>query len=66
VLLFRGGKILSPGPLLSYERSATFEDFLQAVDTANASARQRLAKIFPNYLERVVVERQSREADSDY
>jgi hypothetical protein len=58
VMPFGGGYLLVPGPLLVYLRDATYEDFLTAAESARASGRERLAKIFPDYLERVVAERQ--------
>ena len=62
VLLFDGGAILSPGPLLEHLREASYDDFLAAIDKANIPARKHLAKLFPGYLDRVLAERQNREA----
>jgi hypothetical protein len=61
ILVFGGGYALSPGPLLVYLREATYEDFLAAADSARASGRLRLAKVFPTYLKRVVAEHRGRQ-----
>jgi hypothetical protein len=57
VLLFTGGYALSPAPMLEYLREAGYDDFLSAVDTANAPGRKHLAKVFPTYVDRVLAER---------
>ncbi len=65
VLLFQGGKALSPGALLKFERDATYEDFLQAVDMASVTGRQRLAKLFPEYVERVIAEQRASKGEHE-
>lgn len=57
VLVFGGGYLLVPGPLLTYLREANYEDFLAAADTARASGRERLMRIFPHHVERLLAER---------
>ena len=57
VLPFDGGYVLSPEPLLEVLREATHEDFLAAVDAANVPARAHLAKMFPQYVDRILAER---------
>lgn len=61
VLVFDGGYLLSPGPLLTYVRDASYDDFIAAADAANSSGRERLVKIFPHYVERLLAE--GKEAD---
>lgn len=57
---FSGGLLLAPGPLLSVLREASYEDFLKAADTANTSARKRMAELFPDYLKQLLAERRLR------
>lgn len=57
IMPFEGGYALSPAPLLEVLREATYEDFLAAADYANVPGRARLAKMFPDYVERVLAER---------
>jgi hypothetical protein len=57
VLAFGGGYLLSAGPLLVVLRRATYEDFLAAADTAKSSGRERLIRIFPGYVDRLMAER---------
>lgn len=59
VLLLGGGYLLAAGPLLLFLRDATYDDFLEAADTARASGRERLLKIFPEYVSRLLAERRS-------
>ena len=58
VMPFGGGYLLCPEPELAWLRSATFEDFLTLVDTATVHGRERLAKLFPQFVDRVIGERQ--------
>ena len=57
VMPFGGGYLLCPEPELEWLRSATFEDFLALVDTATVHGRERLAKLFPHFVERLLGER---------
>jgi len=54
VMPFDGGYLLLPGPLLTWLREATFEDFLRAVDHAGLEGRLGLAKVFPHYVDHVL------------
>jgi hypothetical protein len=63
VLLFGGGSVLVPGPLLTYLRDATYDDFLEAADSANAAGRETLLKLFPHYVNRLLAERRSAESE---
>lgn len=54
VMPFDGGYLLLPGPLLTWLRDATFEDFLRAVDHAGLEGRLGLAKVFPHYVDHVL------------
>jgi hypothetical protein len=56
---FGGGYLLVAEPLLTYLRAATYEDFLEVADTAGVVGRQRLAEIFPHYVNRLLTERGS-------
>ena len=56
---FGGGYLLCPGPELKYIRDATYDDFLDAADTAQVAGRERLIKIFPQYVTRVLAERKA-------
>jgi len=49
-----GGYLLIPGPMLTWLREATFEDFLLAVDHAGIEGRFNLAKVFPHYVDHVL------------
>jgi hypothetical protein len=49
VLPLTGGAVLSPEPLLTPLRQATYEDFLQAVESANQAGVKSLAALFPDY-----------------
>jgi len=60
VMPLEGGYVLVPGPLLSYLRDATYDDFLEAADTANSAGRETLLKLFPDYVKRVLAERRTR------
>ena len=57
VLVFGGGYLLGAGPLLTPMRGATYDDFLNAADSAKVAGRERLARIFPDYLNRLLAER---------
>jgi hypothetical protein len=57
VLVFGGGYLLGAGPLLTCLRDATYDDFVEAAEAAKATGRERLAKIFPAYLNRLLAER---------
>jgi hypothetical protein len=59
VMPFGGGYLLCPEPELEWLRVATYEDFLAAVDTAGIHGRERLAKTFPQYVDRLLAERRS-------
>ena len=61
VMPFGGGYALSPGPLLTYVRDATYDDFLTAADTANPSGRERLVKIFPDYVNQLLAKHRSKD-----
>lgn len=63
VLVYGGGYLLAAGPLLTYLREATYDDFLAASDTARAAGRESLAKIFPEYVNRLLAERRSKSSD---
>ena len=52
-----GGLVLVPEPLLEVIRPASYEDFLVAADHANVAGRKYLATLFPEYVDRVLVER---------
>jgi hypothetical protein len=54
VLPLGGGMVLAPEPLLHPIRAATYDDFMTAIDHGNAKARLTLAKLFPDYVRRVV------------
>jgi hypothetical protein len=54
VMPFDGGYLLLPGPLLTWLRNATFEDFLRTVDHAGLEGRLSLAKVFPHYVDHVL------------
>ena len=62
VMPLDGGYAWAPGPHLTYLRDATYDDFLAAADAANVSGRERLAKTFPDYVNRVIAERKSKDA----
>jgi len=64
VMPFGGGYLLFPEPMLEWLRPASYEDFLAAADGANVPARESLAKMFPEYLNRLLSERRSRGASS--
>jgi hypothetical protein len=57
VLIFGGGYLLAAEPLLTLLRDATYEDFLSAADTARVAGREMLARIFPDYVNRLLAER---------
>ena len=59
VMPFGGGYLLCAGPLLQYIREATYEDFIQASDTAGPHGRERLVKLFPNFVDRLLSERRA-------
>ena len=63
VLPFSGGGLLAPGPLLTFVRDATHDDFLRATDAANVHARKTLAELFPDYLNRVLTERRLKDQE---
>jgi hypothetical protein len=63
VLVFGGGYLLVPRPLLTYLRDATYDDFLEAADTAHKSGRERLLSIFPHYVEQLLAERRRAESE---
>lgn len=54
VMPLDGGYLLLPGPLLTWLRDASFEDFLRAVDHAGPEGRLSLAKVFPHYVDHVL------------
>ena len=58
--LVGGGYLLCPGPMLVPLRPTSYEDFLAAVDSANISGREALAKLFPEYVNRLLGERRTR------
>jgi hypothetical protein len=62
VKVFGAGYLLVPGPLLTYPRAATYEDFLEAADTSGKTGRERLLRIFPHYVERLLAERRRAES----
>jgi hypothetical protein len=39
-------------PLMVYLREATYDDFVEAAECANAAGRERLVKLFPNFATR--------------
>jgi hypothetical protein len=57
VMPFGGGYVLFPEPMLERLRKATYEDFLSAVDGAGVPGRASLAKIFPDFVDRLLRER---------
>jgi len=57
VMPFTGGYALCPEPQLSFLRPASYEDFLRAADMANPAGRVTLAKVFPDFLDRLLAER---------
>lgn len=59
VMPFAGGYLLCPEPELEWLRSATYDDFISAADTAGIPGRERLAKTFPHFVDRVLAERNS-------
>lgn len=65
VLVFGGGYLLAAGPLLQYLRDANYDDFLKAASTAKATSRERLVKIFPDYVHRLLAERRSSQKDEE-
>jgi hypothetical protein len=62
VLALDGGYLLVPGPLLTYLRDATYDDFLEAADSANPAGREALLTLFPHYVERLLASRRSAES----
>jgi hypothetical protein len=56
---FSGGYLLSPEPELQTIRPASYEDFLAAADTAAIAGRERLARVFPAYVNRLLAERKT-------
>lgn len=61
VMPFTGGYLLCPEPMLTWLRSATYEDFLVAADHAGIEGRASLAKTFPHYVDEVLASRQKRQ-----
>ena len=59
VLPLTGGLVIIPEPMLEVLRPAAYEDFLAAVDGANIAGRKYLALIFPEYVDRIITERQA-------
>ena len=59
VMPLDGGLVLVPEPMLEVIRPAAYEDFLVAADHANIEGRKYLATLFPQYVDRVLVERRS-------
>lgn len=60
ILAFGGGYLLWPEPLLIELRDATYDDFLQAADAAGPTGRERLARIFPHFVKRLLAEREQK------
>ena len=58
VMPFGGGYLLCPEPELKYVRQASYDDFVSAADTAGSHGRERLLKIFPEYVDRLLKEKQ--------
>lgn len=54
VIPFGGGFLLWPGALLEGLRPAAYEDFLAAADGANPAGREKLALLFPQYVDRLL------------
>jgi hypothetical protein len=59
VMPFSGGYLLCPESELEWLRPVSYEDFLAAVDTAETGGRERLAKTFPRYVDRLLAERRA-------
>jgi hypothetical protein len=59
VMPFGGGYLLCPEPELVWLRPASYEDFRALADTASIHGRERLAKTFPHFVDRLLKERES-------
>lgn len=57
VMPFAGGYLLCPETELTFLRPASYEDFLAVADTAGAAGRERLARTFPGFVDRLLAER---------
>ncbi len=57
VMPFRGGYLLCPEPMLTRLRSATYDDFLLAVDHTGVDGRLKLAKAFPQFVDQLLERR---------
>lgn len=60
VLPFGGGYVLWPEPLLMNIRVASYDDFLAAADSAGPSGREKLVRIFPDFVSRLLEETKRR------
>jgi len=54
VMPFRGGYLLCPEPMLTWLRSASYDDFLLAVDHTGVDGRLKLAKAFPHFVDLLI------------
>lgn len=61
VLAFGGGYLLWPEPLLVNIRVASYDDFLAAANSAGPTGRERLVRIFPDFVNRLLQETRRRE-----
>lgn len=65
VIVFGGGYVLWPEPMLTYLRPTSYDDFVAAADTANPSGREKLAIALPHHVDRLLEERRNRELGRD-